>query len=426
MLWGLQALITIVEVVGSFVWTGWFIPKSDCRLIKKIVYVTGIVSVIILTVFQRSIVMYSRYYLLLCILICSIICCLRFGYKGGYVFLIAFYYETVYCMDLFLCILVGYYINNMNFIFEQQVVLKTERIVIYLCGRCIAAVIFWVLFSLKDKFWFFLAGKWWYIVPIFEHLSLLGSDVVLSFGKQEVAFFRVKIFLYINLLFVFAILFIYVYNMKNSISELVEMQKTLYAQGYENITLRRREKERLCHDMKNHLLVIHGMVQSEQLEQLEEYVNKLYSSYGSTQNYTGKRLVDYLVSEKEAYAKHCGISVYLECGSLAESRTGEEDMDWAAVLGNLWDNAIESCERCTAKKRYIRFYLKQSGGIVRIQMENSCPAVTKRTGLITSKNPNEMHGIGMRSIRYVISKYHGSLDWECRGETFMIHITMYM
>ncbi|RAZ37370.1 hypothetical protein DK853_48520 [Klebsiella oxytoca] len=37
-----------------------------------------------------------------------------------------------------------------------------------------------------------------------------------------------------------------------------------------------------------------------------------------------------------------------------------------------------------------------------------------------------MHGIGMRSIRYVISKYHGALDWECRGETFMIHITMYM
>lgn len=425
MLWGLQALITIVEIVGSFVWTGWFIPKNDCRLIRKIVYVTGIVSVIILTVFQRSIVMYSRYYLLLCILICSIICFLRFGYKRGYFLLIAFYYETIYCLDLFLCILVGHFTNNMNFIFEQQVSMRVERIVIYLCGRCIAAVIFWIFFSIKDKLWFFLSGRWWYIVPIFEHLGLLGSDVVLSLGKQQVAFSRVKVFLIINMLFIFAVLFIYVYNMKNTISELVEIQKSLYAQGYENIILRRYEKERLFHDMKNHLLVIHGMVQSEQLEQLEAYVNKLYSSYGSTQNYTGKRLVDYLISEKVAYAKRCGISVYLECGSLAESRTGEEDMDWAAVLGNLWDNAIESCERCT-DKRCIRFYLEQSGGIVRIQMENSCPAVTKRTGLTTLKNPNEVHGIGMRSVRYVISKYHGSLDWECRGETFMIHITMYM
>ena len=426
MLWGLQALITIVEVVGSFVWTGWFIPKSDCRLIRKILYVTGIVLFTALTIFQRSLAMYSRYYLLFCILVCSIILFLRFGYKISWLFLMAFYFETIYCLDLFLCIFIGHFTNNANFIFEQLVDLKAERIIIYLLGRCIVAVIFWVISCGKDKFWLLLAGRWWYIVPVFEHLGLLGSDVVLSLGKQEIAFLRVKIFLFINFLFILFILFIYVYNMKNSISELVEMQKNLYAQGYENITLRRHEKERLFHDMKNHLLVIHGMVQSEQLEQLEEYVNKLYSSYGNTQNYTGKRLVDYLISEKVAYAKRCGISVYLECGSLTESRTGEEDMDWAAVLGNLWDNAIESCERFTAKKRYIRFHLKQSGGIVRIQMENSCPAVTKRTGLTTLKNPNEVHGIGMRSIRYVISKYHGALDWECRGETFMIHITMYM
>lgn len=213
--------------------------------------------------------------------------------------------------------------------------------------------------------------------------------------------------------------------MKTGIAELVEMQKSLYAQSYKNITQRRLERERLFHDMKNHLLVIHGLVQSEQMEQLEAYVNKLYSSYGSIQNYTGKRLVDYLVSEKEAYAKRCGVSVYLECGNLSESQTGEEDMDWAAILGNLWDNAIESCERCTGEKQ-IRFHMEQKGSVVYIRMENSCPLSIKRTGLTSLKNPNEMHGIGMRSIRYVISKYHGSLDWESHGEKFMVSIIMYM
>ena len=104
MLWGLQALITIVEVVGSFVWTGWFIPKSDCRLIRKILYVTGIVLFTALTIFQRSLAMYSRYYLLFCILVCSIILFLRFGYKISWLFLMAFYFETIYCLDLFLCI----------------------------------------------------------------------------------------------------------------------------------------------------------------------------------------------------------------------------------------------------------------------------------------------------------------------------------
>lgn len=275
MLWGLQALITIIEIVGSFIWVRGFIPKSNSRLLRKIVYVVSIVLFTALTIFQRSLAMYSRFYLLFCVLICSIICVLRFGHKNSCLFLMAFYFETIYCLDLFLCILIGHLTNNANFIFEQLVDLKVERIIIYLFGRCIATVIFWVVYSVKDKFWFCISGKWWYIIPVFEHLSLLGSDIVLSFGKQEVAFFRVKVFFIINLLLIFAILFIYIYNMKRSISELVEMQKSLYAQGYENITLRRREKERLFHDMRNHLLVIYGMVQSKQLEQLEDYVNKL-------------------------------------------------------------------------------------------------------------------------------------------------------
>lgn len=54
MLWGLQALITIIEIVGSFIWVRGFIPKSNSRLLRKIVYVVSIVLFTALTIFQRS------------------------------------------------------------------------------------------------------------------------------------------------------------------------------------------------------------------------------------------------------------------------------------------------------------------------------------------------------------------------------------
>lgn len=56
----------------------------------------------------------------------------------------------------------------------------------------------------------------------------------------------------------------------------------------------------------------------------------------------------------------------------------------------------------------------------------SCPTSTGRIGFKTLKNPEELHGIGMRSIQYVVGKYHGILKWECRENLFITDITMYL
>ncbi len=427
MLQGVQALITVIEIVGSFIWVRLLYAPKKSSLIKKIVYVVGVILIVALTIFQRSGAMYSRHYLLLCIGLCSLIYFWRFGCRGQYFFMMAIYYESIYCLDLITSILVGTFTDNPGFMLEQQFTLKFERILIYLFARCIATGLFLAVYALKDRLSFFLYEKWVYLLPFFEHLLLFGCDIVLSSSRQEqnLAWLRVRAVFIVGILFIFALIVFYIHSMAESMSELAEMQKSLYAQSYKNITLRMGEKERLFHDMKNHLLAIQGMVKAGQMEQVGKYVDRLCESYGSTQEYTGKHLVDYLISEKAAYAQTCGISVDLNCGSLLNGEKEDEDMDWAAVLGNLWDNAIESCERCAGEKQ-IRFCMGQRGNIVSIHMENSCPAWSKRTGLRTLKNPGEMHGIGMRSIRYVIAKYHGCLDWECKGEIFVIDITMYM
>lgn len=427
MLQGVQAFITVIEVVGSFIWVRLlYVPKKS-SLIKKIVYVVGVILIVALTIFQRNVAMYSRHYLLICIELCSLVYFWRFGCRGQYFFMMAIYYESIYCLDLITSILVGTFTDNPGFMLEQQFTLKFERILIYLFTRCIAAGLFLAVYAVKDKLTFFLYEKWVYLLPFFEHLILFGCDIVLSSSRQEqnLAWLRVRVLFIAGILLIFALTVFYIHSMAESMSELAEMQKSLYAQSYKNITLRMGEKERLFHDMKNHLLAIQGMVKAGRMEQIGKYVDRLCESYGSTQEYTGKHLVDYLISEKAAYAQTCGISVDLNCGSLLNGEKEDEDMDWAAVLGNLWDNAIESCERCAGEKQ-IRFCMGQRGNIVSIHMENSCPVSAKRTGIRTLKNPNEIHGIGMRSIRYVIAKYHGCLDWECKGEVFVIDITMYM
>ncbi len=93
MLQGLQALITAIEIVGSFLWVGLIYPEKDRGLVRRIGSAVGVVLATALTILQRNIAMYSRYYLIFCIILCTLICFLRFGRKRQYLVMMAFYYS---------------------------------------------------------------------------------------------------------------------------------------------------------------------------------------------------------------------------------------------------------------------------------------------------------------------------------------------
>ena len=78
MLRGLQALITVIEIVGSFIWVRLLYSQKESSLLKKIMYVAGVILIIALTIFQRNGAMYSRYYLLICIGLSSLVYFLQF------------------------------------------------------------------------------------------------------------------------------------------------------------------------------------------------------------------------------------------------------------------------------------------------------------------------------------------------------------
>ena len=101
MLQGLQALITAIEIVGSFLWVGLIYPEKDRGLVRRIGSAVGVVLATALTILQRNIAMYSRYYLIFCIILCTLICFLRFG---------------IFCEQSGFCVgTAGYFENRQNY-----------------------------------------------------------------------------------------------------------------------------------------------------------------------------------------------------------------------------------------------------------------------------------------------------------------------
>lgn len=98
-----------------------------------------------------------------------------------------------------------------------------------------------------------------------------------------------------------------------------------------------------------------------------------------------------------------------------------KDHDITALLDNLLENAVEATMQTDDK--FIDFSIvTRNSNFVIIKVSNSC---AKRPNyingvLITSKSSTDIHGIGTRSIKRIVSKYNGNLetDYDNESKTF--------
>lgn len=423
----LQAILTVAEMVGAFFWIKLFVREQKNSPGRKAVLFIGVGLIALLTILQRNAIMYSRWYLIICILLYSLVCFAVYGGQLICFFAVSLYFETTYCLDLFQGIAMGLYLDRPDFMAEQQFALYPERVLIYLISRGILAGILIMCYANFDKVRNYLVtgGKWWYVIPFCEHLFLYGCDRILSNGKQNKAILSWQLSLLVCVIFLLTFAVYHIFKMKQSMSALIKMQSALYDRSMEDSCKRASEKERLFHDMKNHLIIMRGLLLEGETEHLEAYMDRLYQPFGADEKYTGRKTVDYLLSEKCSLAESRDIQVEMDCGRFSGSGDSVQDMDWAALLGNLWDNAIEGCERAENGKRIV-FRMYQKANAISICLENSCSEWTEKMGIRSMKEGDGMHGIGMRSMQLIVNKYHGTLEWKCEKRIFRVRIHLYL
>ena len=99
---------------------------------------------------------------------------------------------------------------------------------------------------------------------------------------------------------------------------------------------------RLKHDMKNHLMVLSSYLASENYDKARAYSSEILDKLNAMHSYieTGNTLLNHIINEKFRYARERGIEIKAEIENL--SFAAMSSMDFAALLGNMLDNAIEA------------------------------------------------------------------------------------
>ena len=208
------------------------------------------------------------------------------------------------------------------------------------------------------------------------------------------------------------------FSTRRLVRQLDDMDETIEAMSNLNITLRTQR-----HDFLNHLQVVYSLIEMEEYEEANEYIEQVYGRITAISRVmkTAVPAVNALLQVKAAACEQARVRLTLEITSKWE--TLENTMpawEMCKVLSNLIDNAIDAMEKTAAKKRQLTisltenlrqycFCVSNSGTPIAPDMQESIfqPGITTK---------GEGHGMGLYIVRKTIRDRGGDIMLESNAE----------
>lgn len=212
-------------------------------------------------------------------------------------------------------------------------------------------------------------------------------------------------------------------------NSIYQLEINLYNEHIKEKEAAMSEFRKSKHDLKNKLIFLLDLLRDKKYGEMEEYIKDLVdlkSLEGFTVAHSDNSLIDALVNYKYETAKEHGIrfSVKLDIPvsfSLANS-------DLCVILGNALDNAIEANIGKDIINPFIDLKMKYIQNNLIIILENSFDGNIKmdeKGKIVTRKQDNENHGIGLTSISKALVKYNGFMDVEINDKKYKLTIIMH-
>lgn len=174
-----------------------------------------------------------------------------------------------------------------------------------------------------------------------------------------------------------------------------------------------------CHDLRHQIRALADgghVADGRALADLAEEVS-IYDSAVQT----GNLALDTILTEKGLVCQ--GEKITLSVIADGHLLDGLEPQEIYAFFGNALDNAIRAVrEIAEPERRLISLYIRRTGSMCSINIENSCDAAPAFVDGLpqTSKADATSHGFGTRSMRGVIERHGGVLTLGCDDGVFHV------
>ncbi len=221
-----------------------------------------------------------------------------------------------------------------------------------------------------------------------------------------------------------------VYHQTLNMNRQLEYHK-YQAKLYEDSGKNLKEIKKIRHDYKNHLITIKELLEQKKFPQVSSYLAGLEESLNKTDSFIDAKnpVVSALLTYKRAVCRQNQIlfKYHLEYEDIPVA-----PIDLSILLGNLLDNAIESCMKIEpASLRIIRFAIGCYDSRITIVCSNPYKELYPRTKhssedtkFLSSKSDKNNHGLGLMNIREITEKYNGTMDINTADNIFTITLCL--
>lgn len=207
-------------------------------------------------------------------------------------------------------------------------------------------------------------------------------------------------------------------------NQILAIREKLEVENLQDMRARLEDKRIQIHDMRHHIIVLKKYIAAKNYDSIEIYLNELLEGYLEIQEdkWTRIRNLDILLGEKKDEAEKVGINFQIKTDVLKKLPFSEPET--SVLFGNLVDNSIEACKKIKNGSREISVEITQKKDFLFISIANTIgylPKV-KRGELISDKTDKESHGFGLKSVKRIVRKYHGTFEYEILERRIVIYM----
>ena len=193
--------------------------------------------------------------------------------------------------------------------------------------------------------------------------------------------------------------------------ELITQKAKMDTENYKILENQYESQRVLIHDIRGHMQVMRGLLESKNYDELENYLLDMERdpALQKIARLCDNTVLNVILVHHASICKSLGIDVDFDIRQHSVDFISAHDI--TAIFDNLLTNAEEAAKNTSEK--YIKLSATQQGETgVLITVINSCnsaPDMDDDGNIKTKKEDKEHHGVGLKSVKQALRQYQGVL-----------------
>ena len=253
----------------------------------------------------------------------------------------------------------------------------------------------------------------------------LSMILVLVFAELENRTIdsAITILFFLMLLFLLLIIFFGTFKLTDYYEEREQLKLALLKNEVLTESIRETEQtfqlwKTSIHDFKHIIINLKALAANNDLDGINQYLNQESESLNKQLfcYKTGNDTVDAIIYIKQKAAKEMGIT-FMVNAKIPEN-CAITSANFASILGNLLDNAIEASTDIDSP--FVELKINSKQGYLIIVVSNKYDKTNP--SLETTKSNPSFHGIGLNSVKLTVKNYDGEISIKQESDVFSVYI----